>query len=218
LAVEFWQVAFDMYQTIKGLPEGTYELTVDAWVRNGGSEENFTGWKEDPSNSMALLYGVDGDSVVYTAPIANMMAAGDAMLEATGYDGETSFTVDDVTYYIPGSLVSGKGLIEMNEGVYTNKAIVKVKADEKLTIGIKKAQEKGNSWVVADDFKLYYLGKNSSKAGSPDLTGIATVEGKTAKVEYFTLDGRKATKAHKGIMIQKVTLSNGATLIQKIRN
>jgi hypothetical protein len=95
---------------------------------------------------------------------------------------------------------------------------VKVKADETLTIGIKKAQEKTGSWVVADDFKLYYLGKNSSKAGSPDLTGIATVEGKTAKVEYFTLDGRKATKAHKGIMIQKVTLSNGATLIQKIRN
>ncbi|UPS44352.1 hypothetical protein M1D30_12425 [Prevotella sp. E15-22] len=218
LAIEFWQSAFDMYQTIKGLPEGTYELTVDAWVRNGENDENFTGWKEDPSNSMALLYGVDGDSVVYTAPIANMMAAGDAMLESTGYEGEGEFSVDGVTYYVPGSLVSGKGLIEMNPGTYTNKAIVKVKADETLTIGIKKAQEKTSSWVVADDFKLYYLGKNSSKAGSPDLTGIATVEGKTAKVEYFTLDGRKATKAHKGIMIQKVTLSNGATLIQKIRN
>ena len=218
LAIEFWQSAFDMYQTIKGLPEGTYELTVDAWVRNGENEENFTGWKEDPSNSMALLYGVDGDSVVYTAPIANMMAAGDAMLESIGYDGEKEFTVNEVTYYVPSSLVSGKGLIETYEGVYTNKAIVKVKADEKLTIGIKKAQEKTGSWVVADDFKLFYLGKNSSKAGSPDLTGIATVEGKTAKVEYFTLDGRKATKAHKGIMIQKVTLSNGATLIQKIRN
>ncbi len=218
LAIEFWQTAFDMYQTIKGLPEGTYELTVDAWVRNGENDENFTGWKEDPSNSMALLYGVDGDSVVYTAPIANMMAAGDAMLEATGYDGEAEFTVNEVTYYVPSSLVSGKGLIETNLGVYTNKAIVKVKADETLTIGIKKAQEKTSSWVVADDFKLYYLGKNSSKAGSPDLTGIATVDGKTAKVEYFTLDGRKATKAHKGIMIQKVTLSNGATLIHKIRN
>jgi hypothetical protein len=36
-------------------------------------------------------------------------------------------------------------------------------------------------------------------------------------VEYFTLDGRKATSAQKGIMIQKVTLDNGATIIKKIR-
>ena len=217
-AMEFWQIAFDMSQTIKGLPEGTYMLTVDAWVRNGSNEENYEGWVADPTSSMALLYAVDGDSTVYTAPIKNMMTAGDAMQEATGYDGEATFTVGETTFYVPASLVSGKGLIEMNEGVYTNKAIVKVGADEKLTIGIKKAQEKGNSWVVCDDFKLFYLGKNSSQTVSPDLTAIETVEGKAMKVEFFTLDGRKATSAHKGIMIQKVTLSNGTTLIQKIRN
>ena len=217
-AMEFWQIAFDMSQTIKGLPEGTYELTVDAWVRNGGNEENYEGWVADPTSSMALLYAVDGDSTVYTAPIKNMMAAGDAMQEATGYDGEATFTVGETTFYVPGSLVSGKGLIDWYPGTYTNKAIVKVGADEKLTIGIKKAQEKSNSWVVCDDFKLFYLGKNSSQTVSPDLTAIETVEGKAVKVEFFTLDGRKATSAHKGIMIQKVTLSNGATLIQKIRN
>ena len=219
-AMEFWQIAFDMSQTIKGLPEGTYELTVDAWVRNGGNEENYEGWVADPTSSMALLYAVDGDSTVYTAPIANMMAAGDQLLEATGYQDEAELTVDDVTYYVPGSLVGGKGIIELynGEGVYTNKAIVKVGADETLTIGIKKAEQKANSWVVCDDFKLFYLGKNSSQTVSPDLTAIETVEGKAVKVEFFTLDGRKATSAHKGIMIQKVTLSNGTTLIQKIRN
>ena len=218
LAIEFWQIAFDMYQTIKGLPEGTYELTVDAWVRNGGNEENFTAWKEDPESSMALLYAVNGDSTVFTAPVKNIMTAGDAMQEATGFDGEAEFTVDEVTYYIPGSLVSGKGLIDWYPGTYTNKVIAKVNADGILTVGLKKAQEKTNSWVVADDFKLYYLGKNSSQTVSPDLTAIESVEGKAMKVEFFTLDGRKATSAHKGIMIQKVTLSNGTTLIQKIRN
>ena len=218
LAIEFWQIAFDMYQTIKGLPEGTYELTVDAWVRNGGNEENFTAWKEDPESSMALLYAVNGDSTVFTAPVKNIMTAGDAMQEATGFDGEAEFTVDEVTYYIPGSLVSGKGLIDWYPGTYTNKVIAKVNADGILTVGLKKAQEKTNSWVVADDFRLFYLGKNSSQTVSPDLTAIESVEGKAMKVEFFTLDGRKATSAHKGIMIQKVTLSNGTTLIQKIRN
>jgi hypothetical protein len=216
-AIEFWQIAFDMFQTIKGLPEGTYELTVDAWCRIGGNDENYAEWTADNNATMALLYGVSGDSTVYTSYIANMMKAGDAMLEAIGYEGETEFTTGETTYYVPGSLVSGKGLIEMNPGVYTNSVIVKVGADETLTIGIKKGEEKTNSWVVADDFQLFYLGKNSAKQPGSDLTGIEDVNAQSIMVEFFTLDGRKVTNAQKGIVIKKITLDNGATLIQKIR-
>ncbi len=221
LAMEFWQVGFDMYQTIKGLPEGTYELGVDAWIRNGGNQENYDGWKANPEYSMALLYAVAGDSAaVYTAPIANLMVGAqtddpglEGVVEATDINNE-----EGLTYYIPNSLQGGRDYMDLNPEAYYNKAIVKVNADGILTVGIKKAEQKGNSWVVLDNFKLTYFGKNSSQTVSPDLTGIEAVNGETAKVEYFTLDGRKATKAHKGIMIQKVTLSNGATLIQKIRN
>lgn len=221
LAMEFWQTGFDMYQTIKGLPEGTYELGVDAWVRNGGNQENYDGWKANPEYSMALLYAVAGDSAaVFTAPIANVLAG--AQTEDPGLEGVAEATdinnEEGLTYYIPNSLQGGRDYMDLNPEAYYNKAIVKVNADGILTVGIKKAEQKGNSWVVLDNFKLTYFGKNSSQTVSPDLTGIEAVNGETAKVEYFTLDGRKATKAHKGIMIQKVTLSNGATLIQKIRN
>lgn len=221
LAMEFWQAGFDMYQTIKGLPEGTYELGVDAWVRNGANQENYDGWKANPEYSMALLYAVAGDSAaVFTAPIANVMVG--AQTEDPGLEGVVEATdinnEEGLVYYIPNSLQGGRDYMDLNPEVYYNKAIVKVNADGILTVGIKKAEEKGNSWVVLDNFKLTYFGKNSSQTVSPDLTGIEAVNGETAKVEYFTLDGRKATKAHKGIMIQKVTLSNGATLIQKIRN
>ena len=216
-AIEFWEIAFDMFQTIKGLPEGTYELTVDAWCRVGGNDENYAEWTADNNATMALLYGVSGDSTVYTSYIANMMKAGDALLESTGYQGEAEFTTGDITYYVPGTLVSGKGIIEMNPGVYTNSVIVKVGADETLTIGIKKGQQKSNSWVVCDDFKLYYLGKNSAKQPGSDLTGIEDVNAQSIMVEFFTLDGRKVTNAQKGIVIKKITLDNGATLIQKIR-
>ena len=221
LAMEFWQAGFDMYQTIKGLPEGTYELGVDAWVRNGANQENYDGWKANPEYSMALLYAVAGDSAaVFTAPIANVMVG--AQTEDPGLEGVVEATdinnEEGLVYYIPNSLQGGRDYMDLNPEAYYNKAIVKVNADGVLTVGIKKAEEKGNSWVVLDNFKLTYFGKNSSQTVSPDLTGIEAVNGETAKVEYFTLDGRKATKAHKGIMIQKVTLSNGATLIQKIRN
>ena len=153
-----------MYQTIKGLPEGTYELTVDAWCRIGGNDENYAEWTADNNATMALLYGVSGDSTVYTSYIANVMKAGDALLESTGYDGEEAFTVGDITYYLPGSLVSGKGIIEMNPGVYTNSVIVKVGADETLTIGIKKGQEKSNSWVVCQTSALLLWNQQRSRA------------------------------------------------------
>jgi hypothetical protein len=221
-AMEFWQIAFDMSQTIVGLPEGTYIVQADAWCRVGGNDENYEAWKADPAATMAYLYAVDGDSTVYSVPVANMMKAGDILLEATGYQGEGEFTTkvegEDVTYYLPGSLVSGKGIIELNDGVYTNKVIAKVKADGKLTIGIKKATEKANSWVVCDDFKLFYCGTGSSLTPSDDASGINTInESVQVKVEYFTLDGRKATRLQKGLMIQKVTFENGATIVKKIR-
>ncbi len=162
-AMEFWQIAFDMNQTIVGLPEGTYIVQVDAWCRIGGNDENYAAWMADPDATMAYLYAVDGIGSIYESPVANMMKAGDILLDATGYEGETEFyATDGNVYYVPGSLVSGKGIIELNEGVYTNKVIAKVQADGKLTIGIKKDTEKTNSWVVCDDFKLFYLGKNSS--------------------------------------------------------
>jgi hypothetical protein len=207
-----------MYQTIKGLPEGTYMLQADAWCRNGGNDENYAEWQTNPEATMAMIYGMAGDSTIYSSFVANIMKAGDVLLESTGYDGETEFTVGETTYWLPGSLVSGKGIIELNPGVYTNTAIVKVNADEILTIGIKKGEEKSNSWVVCDDFKLFYLGKNSSKTPDSDLTGIEDVNAKNQiAVEYFTVDGRKATRAQKGIVIKKMTLENGATLVQKIR-
>jgi len=218
LAIEFWQIAFNMYQTIKGLPEGTYMLQADAWCRNGGNDENYAEWQTNPEATMAMIYGMAGDSTIYSSFVANIMKAGDVLLESTGLDGETEFTVGETTYWLPGSLVSGKGIIELNPGVYTNTAIVKVNADEILTIGIKKGEEKSNSWVVCDDFKLFYLGKNSSKTPDSDLTGIEDVNAKNQiAVEYFTVDGRKATHAQKGIVIKKMTLENGATLVQKIR-
>jgi hypothetical protein len=217
-AMEFWQIAFDMSQEIIGLPEGTYVVQADAWCRIGGNDENYAAWQADPAATMAFLYAVDGEDVVYSTPVANIMKAGDALFDATGYQGEAEFTVEDNTYWLPGSLVSGKGIMEVNEGVYTNKVVAKVKADGKLTVGIKKDQEKTNSWVVCDDFKLFYCGKESSLTPDGDASGIDTInETVQVKIEYFTLDGRKATRAQKGIMIQKMTLGNGATIVRKIQ-
>ena len=211
LAIEFWQSAFDMYQTINGLPAGTYKMTVNAWVRLGGNEETYKAWNEDPNATMAYAYAVDGDSTVYAAPVANLMKAGDNL------SGSTEFAPnEEVVYYMPNTLVEGHDVIDQNEGLFTTEVICKVLEDGVLTIGIKKAEEKTNSWVVIDDFRLFYLGTNSSLTPSGDGTGINNAEFAAKKVEFFSIGGARVSKPGKGVAIMKTTGANGDVKYQKV--
>ena len=217
LAMEFWQVAFDMYQTIYGLPKGTYRLTVDAWCRNGSSSENYAEWIADPKATMAYAYAVDGDSTVYATPVANLMA-GAISDEDPGLDGVGEEIIEGTSYYLPNSLIGGWSYIQcQSEPVYTNEVICKVGDDGKLTVGMKKAEQRGNSWVVLDNFRLFYLGANSSATPS-DGTAINTLENGVAavKVEFFNLNGARINKPGKGVALMKQTLSDGSVKLQKV--
>jgi len=116
------------------------------------------------------------------------------------------------------SMVTASAAFE--EGNYVNEVIFKV-TDEKATIGIKKesndpgyneqGEETHTDWVIMDNFKLFYYGTNSTK-------GIKSVDlGESVKSEYFTIDGRQATAAHRGIIIVRHTLNNGTVVVRKVR-
>ena len=211
LAIEFWQTNFDMFQTIKGLPAGTYKMTVNAWVRLGSNEETYKAWNEDPNATMAYAYAVDGDSTVYAAPVANLMKAGDNL------SGSAEFAPnEEEVYYMPNTLVEGREVIEQNEGLFTTEVICKVLEDGVLTIGIKKAEKVTNSWVVLDDFRLFYLGANSSLTPSGDGTGINNAEIAGKKVEFFSIGGARVSKPGKGVAIMKTTGANGDVKYQKV--
>ena len=211
LAIEFWQTSFDMFQTIKGLPAGTYKMTVDAWVRLGSNEETYKAWNEDPNATMAYAYAVDGDSTVYAAPVANLMKAGDNL------SGSAEFAPnEEEVYYMPNTLAEGRDVIEQNEGLFTTEVICKVLEDGVLTIGIKKAETVTNSWVVLDNFRLFYLGANSSLTPSGDGTGINNAEIAGKKVEFFSIGGARVSKPGKGVAIMKTTGANGDVKYQKV--
>ena len=219
-AMEFWQTNFDMYQDLQGLPKGTYIVQLDAWCRNGASGENLDQFNLDNDTTLAFIYATGEDDVTFAAPVANLMKG--AQTEDPTWDGIGLETLQGVEYYLPNNLTGARAymdpdIIAANEGVYTNKLIAKVGDDGKLRIGIKKDQRVTSSWVVLDNWKLFYCGSNSSLTPSPDITAVETVNvEEAARVEFFSLDGRKANSAQKGVFIQKTTLSNGATIIKKI--
>jgi len=214
-AIEFWQIAFDMYQELKYLPAGTYGLQVDAWCRNGGNEENYAEWVADNSASMTNLYAVSGDSTRYAARVANVMKG------ALDYDYDPSHTGtftpagSEMTYYLPNDLHSGRNLFD-DEGTYTTTIIVKVQEDGWLRVGLKKAEQRNSSWVVADNFKLWYYGAESTKEPNIENAVRDITTSEVVRTEYFTLDGRRAN-GQRGLLIQKQTLDNGTIVVRKVR-
>jgi len=117
---------------------------------------------------------------------------------------------------MPNTLVEGHDLIDQNEGLFTTEVICKVLEDGVLTIGIKKAETVTNSWVVLDDFRLFYLGANSSLTPSGDGTGINNAEIAGKKVEFFSIGGARVSKPGKGVAIMKTTGANGDVKYQKV--
>ena len=115
----------------------------------------------------------------------------------------------------PGGLIEARNMFD--ETTYMNQIVLK-HAGDKLRIGVRKDQTTSADWIVIDEFQLWYHGANSSLTPDGDATGIENVAvPQSVKVEYFTLDGRKATSVQKGILIQKVTFENGSVVVRKIR-
>ena len=114
----------------------------------------------------------------------------------------------------PSSLISAASMFD--EVTYVNELVVKV-TDGTLTIGIKKEETSGADWVVMDNFQLIYLGANSTRQPDGDATPVEAVPAATlARAEYFTLDGRKASAAQRGLLIRKTTLTDGTVQVKKV--
>ncbi len=236
-AMERWHGAMDMYQDLKHLPAGTYMLQVDAFCEISTTSttqeraaESYAAWLADPNDSYYFLYAVDGENVTYAAPIANL--AKGAPVEYPDFEDDVALAEteevylgeEETAYYWPTSLRSGRAFLDLGkeydgiDGVFTNKIIVKVKEDGKLRIGLKRTNTEAAHWAVWDDFRLFYYGENSSKEVSGNALTVENITmGQPVKVEFFTLDGRKTNGMQKGIMIQKLTLDNGAVVVRKVR-
>ena len=217
-AYEFWQIDFDHYQTFYGMPAGLYEVEVIAFNRFGSNGEDIQALRNDSVN-VAYLYAEAGgkQDIAYLPFLA--ACVGDTSLDAEGeatvsIDAEGKETSDESliaeTYYRPGTLQSAKAYLESYEDIFRNKVTAIVGEDGVLKIGIKKTKNQTNGWCVMDDWKMTYFGNNTE--------GIErTLKGNKASYEYFTIDGRKATAAQKGIVIVRQTNADGNVIVNKVR-
>jgi len=157
-------------------------------------------------------YKLNVNAYAQNAPTAVIYAVGEETYETPFVDIDAGLLVPGFEGVAkPNSLRTAGDAFEA--GCYLNELIVKVSAN-KLRIGVKYADNKnGGDWIAMDNFKLTYFGTEPLAIQDINADSKAPV----MKVEFYTLDGRKASFANKGIMIQKLTLGDGTIVVKKIR-
>lgn len=197
LCVEFYEKDFDMYQDIT-VPNGTYQVTVLAFNRQGNASTDYEEYANG-TPSLAQLYVKTGDTELFK-PIEHLASDNNAASEAIGTGAETTYTNNDgVEFSVPNDMVATRAYFD--QGRYINGINVKV-TDGKLRIGIRQSGYKTGAWVIMDEFRLWYLGTEST-ATEGGWNEVEEVEaaGETKKVDIYSVDGVKQNSLKKGVNI-----------------
>lgn len=192
-AYEIWNgTAFDIHQTVHGLPEGYYRLSVKALFRDGNNSDElaaaYFSAPDSPEQNLAQFYA--NEKVVN---VKNAYA--EAQAEDPAIDGQATFVKDGQTFYIPNTMISFEKYA-MELGLYTNEIVMKLEGETVLTLGLRYEGAAAYAWFPFDDFKIEYLGTTVPTG----VECIKTVETDAVKT-IFDLSGRRVNKAVKGIYI-----------------
>lgn len=211
--VEIFNSNFDYYQDIYGLPAGTYQVSVQAFYRAGTSANDYQ-TRDDESLSHAFIYALNGDSTVSSKALMRLATGAKHVSEL---EADYAWASESEGMEVPNTMVTA-GDEFMNGKYNDNKVTAKVGADGYLRIGLKKNVNIDNNWTLWDNWQLQYFGANSELPIDGDASGIENADfSRQAVVEYFTLDGRKVNAAQRGILVQKVTMGNGAVIVRKVQ-
>ena len=154
---EFYgSAAFDFYQVVNGLPNGSYTLGMKAFQRPGGYNDVYAAWKEGINNATAKVY-VNSDE----SDVKNIMAEMNATRIYTDPAGEGAFNSDKMPTgadgYIPNSMEGAAAWFAADKYKTEVAALVE---DGSLKLGFKDAAHSGDVWTLFDEFRLHYYGSS----------------------------------------------------------
>lgn len=151
---EFFNKNFDCYQDLVGLPEGYYRLSLQGFYRaglEGPSLEAKMSGNED-AVMHAELY-VTTDNKTTTTKMQSIFTGAPAT--ALGVNGE----IHNGDWWVPNTMSSAAAYFAA--GNYSENNIEVQVTNGKLRIGLRKNTTIRRDWVMIDNWKLEYLGKNA---------------------------------------------------------
>ena len=147
---EYFQSAFDLHQTLSGLPNGNYVLRMKGFHRPGYNQTVFTEYQEGTNNASAELYA-NGEHIVLQHQATGARDNDNLGGEGVSYDGQW--------WFVPNSMKEARSWFDAEEGYFENVLPVTV-TDGTLTIGVRLGESVDHDWVIFDDFRLEYMHSN----------------------------------------------------------
>ncbi len=237
---EGWNTSFDIFQDISGLPEGTFRVTVQGLYRQEGTGTDAKTWKygyAESQGKLDILTAEEKENVVAFDPRAKFYANGDSAVFTRwifipedyadqetlkrGVDSEGGWTSfednitnpdEPATYFYPNNRLALANRCDF--GWYTNEIYCYVTEDGTLRIGACNKTAKANDWVPFSNWRLEYLGTNSSHQSTTDIIGATA--SRVVSQSIYAADGRQTNRLAKGLNIVKSTTSDGRTIVKKV--
>ncbi|MBQ8050213.1 MAG: hypothetical protein IJ197_01385 [Bacteroidaceae bacterium] len=195
---EFFEKSFNFYQTVTGLPQGTFKFQAQAFQRPGSADATYANFAGGTNDVTTWLYAGAGS--------AKICHIGEGAQTRRLHDDDVE--VGNPTRYIPNTMASAAAYFKKK--LYDNAVYVTTtQKDTSMKVGLRCSSSKSGYWTIFDNFRLYFYGSISEDV----LTGIEQVESdatmakdadSTIKNATYDLSGRRITddSQHRAIVIQ----------------
>lgn len=198
---ERYNMNYNTYQDILGLPAGTYKLTVAGFYRQGSIANDYliATTPDTVGCYYAYLYA-ESEELTYQAPIMNISSGA---VEGSAAPGAGSEVAEGSGIVVPNTMEAFTAWKEAGYYLPTEKyntVIFKVGESGKARIGVKKEEKLDTDWSIFDDFTLTYYGADSKLE-----TGIEAADVETEGTPIITtISGVRVKSLVKGINIVKI--------------
>ena len=174
--IEFYEQSFDFYQTIDGLPAGTYKLMAQGFNRAGAAANVYSAYQKGLGNVVAHLYAG---------------SASTKLCHLAEYASKAKLHSDDLamsspTAYVPNTMASAAAYFK--KGHYDNELLFELSKETDLKLGIRQSTSASYYWTIFDNFRLYSYGCMSKD----NVAGIDTTEKEDAmNHDVYNMHGQK---------------------------
>ena len=142
---EFFEKKFDINQTVKDMPIGTYQVKAQGFQRPGTSEDAYNNYVAGTSSVSANLYIIAKvQKIAHIASAAQEQKLGGS--EASVGSG----------LYIPSNMEAAS--LYFAQGLYDNAVATTTTSRRDIKVGIRCNNAPTNYWTIFDNFRLYYYG------------------------------------------------------------
>lgn len=223
--IESWNSDnFDIYQTLKGLPQGWYRLTCKGFYRMTDNEKSLVARRDGKEELNAYLYAKIGDQ--YTQSLLPSVLdritkdktdAGDYVFAGK----RDTLLVDGLAEYADYKTIcvinnmTGVGVAFQEPESYNAGIYFHVDAEvADVQIGVRKDKHIGNDWTIWDNFQLSYFGNGEA----PDaIEGVENGKATILSSSWYTIAGIKiGTPKQRGFYIREDVMSDGTKQTVKV--